>query len=118
MRKLVIQITLLWSIFFASPVHAEQTAEYFITKIDGPDLTTAVMAKQLLNAYAIGITWAEWDAVKRGASPVICMPDKLALTVDQTVDILRRAMTNNRSIAEAPAGLALMESLKSTFPCK
>lgn len=96
--------------------NAEATARVFLQRIDEGG-TVGEMWAQILNAYANGISWANTHMGNGGQPPMFCQPANLAITAGQNVDILRRYIEINPTIAEAPAGLAMLRALQATFPC-
>jgi hypothetical protein len=53
-----------------------------------------------------------------GLSPMFCLPTNLALTVEQTEDILRRAAKKVQTVPDdMPVSIILLGGLKDTFPC-
>jgi hypothetical protein len=46
-----------------------------------------------------------------------CIPGKLALTIEQTEDILNRYIKNHHPSDTMPISIALLFALEETFPC-
>jgi hypothetical protein len=99
----------------SSAAHAEMSANEMLAKIDaGGDQATLVTL--WLSGNANGISWVNVE-LKDGKAAVYCPPGKLAITPEQDVDILRRFVRDHPKYGGAPAGLAMFEALKFTFPC-
>jgi hypothetical protein len=81
--------------------------------------------KALIDIYVAGVrdglVILNASLVAHGASPLFCLPPKLALTSEQAADILTRQAKkdhdNNINDDNTPLGFPLLEGLKETFPC-
>ncbi|MGN3974207.1 Rap1a/Tai family immunity protein [Tsuneonella sp. SYSU-LHT278] len=104
-------------LIFAQPAHAEGTAKEFIALLDTGG-ATGESATIFLVGVSIGIGWADTELADRGQSRLVCEPEKLGLTPDQTVDIFRRFLAENKDLDDLPAGLIMLNALIETFPCK
>jgi hypothetical protein len=49
--------------------------------------------------------------------PLFCLPEKLALTVGQTEDIMMHQAEKITNPDQLPIGLLLAQGLQNTFPC-
>src|SRR6516164_4615338 len=49
--------------------------------------------------------------------PLFCLPEKLALTIEQAEDIMMRQAEKITDPHQLPIGLLLVEGLQNTFPC-
>jgi hypothetical protein len=57
--------------------------------------------------------------VKRDMSvDYYCPPSTIAFTPDQYINMLERYLKKEPGMGKMPLGLALLETLKSTLPCK
>ena len=86
-------------------------------QVDSPDRNVSSFFMRVLSSYGVGMTWANDDVKVSGGKALFCIPNKLAITEEQTADILRRAIKENAYIGDLPAGLALLTAYKNTFPC-
>jgi hypothetical protein len=100
-------------ILLPAPARAEPDARTFLEKIDkGEKIYLTV-----LNGYGVGLGWANTYVAEQGQPKIFCPPDKLAITAEQNVEILRRFVAVDPSIATAPAGMAMLFAYRSEFPC-
>jgi hypothetical protein len=53
----------------------------------------------------------------RKESPMYCQPEKLSLTADQLVDMLRRAVKDRPELDDADLASALLSVMQHTFAC-
>ena len=97
----------------STPAMAEGTANAFLEAIDSQSNITL----QILNGYMNGMDWMNTELGSIGQPMIYCAPEKLAITADQNADILREYVRENKWIGEVPAGLALLQAYKATFPC-
>jgi len=78
----------------------------------------ALFNKIYLAGVRDGLETVNGSLVAQGASPLFCMPAKLALTAEQTADIVTRtAAKATRNIDDLPIAIILLKGLKETFPC-
>lgn len=96
------------------PARAEADAKTFLAEIDAGKKTYLY----ILDAYANGFDWANTDLRAAKRQPLYCLPAKLAVTAEQSGAILRQFIKQNPVAANWPAGMALLEAFKDTFPCK
>ena len=107
-----------FSVAIGTPAHAEASAETFIRMLDDKsDQTAAVFARSQLHGYAIGLGWANQVVGDEIQRPLYCVPEALAITSEQNVDIFRRFVEQNPGIESSPAGLVLLYAYARTFPC-
>ena len=116
MIKHIITASMLALLALSSPAQAEETAKDTLAYIDGADEEVANLYNVFVSALGTGIQWANVVAHDNG-QPIFCPPEKLAITRDQKVQLLRTIVKDNPRLANASAGLALMLAYKETFPC-
>lgn len=93
----------------SSPAAAEMSAQEFMQQVDrGEQVPQVYMA-----GIATGIEWANASASKK----LYCAPQKLAITADQNLSMLREVLRETPRLATSPLGLVLMISYERTFPC-
>jgi hypothetical protein len=56
--------------------------------------------------------------MKRHGQPVFCMPGDLALTTEQTEDIMLKSADKRAAKGDVPVALLLLSGLQDTFPCE
>jgi hypothetical protein len=106
------------AIVFATPAAAEMDADVFLKYYDAANLENRQLYERILGATENGISWASAKAMNDGQRGIFCPPNKLALTDQQSVDILRRHVLAHTDHAKVPYGLVLLLALQETFPCK
>jgi hypothetical protein len=112
--KPTIALVGLWIAAFAVPAHAEMSAKDLISDYRAGNQLTAAF----IHGIDDGIGWEESYQEQNGGMRIYCQPGKLALTIEQDVDITSRYIAANPKAAEYPFGLALLLALKDTFPCQ
>lgn len=117
MIKHIITAAMLASLTLATPAQAEDTAKETLDKIDGANEEVASLYLVIVSALGTGIQWANIAAKSELGQALYCPPEKLTITGDQKVQLLRSVVKANPSLANAKAGLALMLAYKETFPC-
>ena len=65
-----------------------------------------------------GMGWLnDYLATARHEPRVYCPPDKLTLTGNQLVEILKKFVQRDQQYGDYPVGAALVYALKDVFPC-
>jgi len=54
----------------------------------------------------------------QGGQPAFCMPDNLALTVEQAEDIMLRRADKSSARGDMLVSILLLSGLRDTFPCE
>jgi hypothetical protein len=104
-------------------VKAEMTANQALHKYDKGTRDEQQLLEWGLAQTENGLSWANtYLKVNRKEQPLYCPPDKMVLTGNQILDILRRAKDDQpypggTTVGESPFGLAMIFALQSTFPC-
>jgi hypothetical protein len=107
-----------WMAAFIGPAFAEVDAQTFLKGYDGSGPDDRATLARILGATENGIAWTI-SAVKHDHGiDVFCTPNKLALTDQQDVDILRRYVQVHPKDGTYPYGLVLLMALRDAFPCK
>jgi len=71
-----------------------------------------------LTNFQEGLAWANIFLEKsRHENPFYCAPANLALTGQQIINILRRAIKEQPYLGKTPFRLATFMALQTTFPC-
>jgi hypothetical protein len=55
---------------------------------------------------------------KHGGPPAFCVPETLAMTTEQTEDIMRRSADKRSAKGDTPVALLLLWGLQDTYPCE
>lgn len=65
-----------------------------------------------------GMEWMQtYFEIKRNQKRAFCLPEKLHLTGEQILDIMRRQIGRRPEFATKPYEAVLLTSLQSVFPC-
>lgn len=115
--RIVAAIAGLAVLALSSAAKAENTAKQMLAEIEAGG-NSAVMTQVWISGNANGFTWANSELEQRGQRPLFCLPKKLALTIDQEVSILRKFVKERPFYGGVPTGVALLNALQETFPCK
>lgn len=118
MKHNFIRAAILASLLLAAPVHAEESAKVFLEKIDGRDQAAAADYTGRAFFIYVGFSWALSLVVYEGQKAFYCPPQKLAMTPDQIVSVMRNYVIKNPDDGDLPAGLALLNAIQETFPCE
>jgi hypothetical protein len=84
------------------------------------DEITRSFNKLYLDGLKEGLITFSVVLAREGISPLFCVPQKLALTVDQADDILMREAMRAKtavSLDDIPISIILLAGLRNTFPC-
>ena len=92
---------------------AEADARTFLDRIEDGDS----VYREVLHAYADGMSWANVLLQETGKEPLFCPPEDLSISAEQHADLLRRFVRDNPAAATSPAGLVMLFALQSAFPC-
>jgi hypothetical protein len=71
-----------------------------------------------LDGVREGLAIFDAELAVEGRQPLFCMPEKLALTVEQAEDIMMREAKKSTDPGDVPISLLLMKGLEDTFPCQ
>jgi hypothetical protein len=89
------------------------SAQTAIDKYKGSDPNTWLF----INGIQQGMEWYNSYLQVIGETPAYCPPQKVALTVDQIVDITERYLEEHGKSKQDPIGLMLLTALIDAFPC-
>jgi hypothetical protein len=99
-------------LLLALPARAELTARELLTQYDDR------IALAIVTGMGIGFSWYNGGASVQFGQQLYCQPDKLSITPQQFLAILRRHVRENPRDEYAPVGLAMLSALEATFPCR
>jgi hypothetical protein len=101
-------------ILATTPAAAELTAKSILERLERGDPSE----KLFLMGIGIGLSWAN-AGLNSGHKPLLfCVPEKVALTSEQELDILKRYVHENPASADFPVGGVLVSALIEAFPCR
>jgi hypothetical protein len=99
--------------------HAESDVNKFLRDYDAGNVVERHRMSDYLSSIETGMSWVNvFLAEDRKERPLYCPPNTLALTGDELVDILRRALEGSPEEGSRPLGLVLMTALQKAFPCQ
>jgi hypothetical protein len=96
-----------------TPAAAELTAKTVLERLERGDPAS----KFFMMGTGNGLSWANAQLYTIHKPQLFCVPEKLALTSEQEVDILRRYVEENPASADTPVGGVLLAALIDAFPC-
>jgi hypothetical protein len=109
MRKFL--MGLVGCVFLSAPANAEGTVNEVLARANERS-TQLIVA-----STADGISWSNSYLTMMKQQPMYCPPQKLAITVSQYMDILRRHVQEIPADGHDPIGFGLLNALQKTFPC-
>ena len=113
MIRAVIGAAALSLAFAATPASAQSNTRGALDLIAKGDRDAILV----VTAIEHGFGWANTDLKSRKQPQLYCAPMKIALTAEQTADILKRFVKANPVAAEFPVGFALLQAMQDAFPC-
>ena len=119
------RITALASVVILGAYVGQAVAEASLNEIlrdyDDPKATAAqrIMISSNLSSIEVGLGWANTLLrVQRMQAGLYCPPDKMEITPQQLMDILRGTLKDEPRLGDRPIGFAVLASLQRAFPCK
>jgi hypothetical protein len=115
--------TLCFLTMSAVQAKAEVTVKEYKTRMASSDAFQVAAMKFYIRGLGEGLTWANTQA-RAMKTPLFCSPRKLALTLENYIDIIDRQIEKRSSeITQAELegtfiGLMLTVGLEETFPCE
>jgi hypothetical protein len=97
------------------PVYAapqDATARALLTTWKAEDPSARLAAELIAGAFASGLSWGG----KLDGREVFCPPD--GLTGRQIMTAFEQFIADAQDMADKPYGVALVDSLRRTFPCQ
>ena len=109
----------------AMSLHAEIAVETYQEAMTSSDKPTIELMQSYVAGLGYGMAWTNGEAAKKNA-PVYCPPEKMALALQNYIDILDRQIKRitqsktltNEVLKTTPISLVLLGGLKDTFPCE
>ena len=109
MRKFLVALG--GCVFLSTQANADVTVNEILARANERS------AQLIVASTADGISWSNSYMATVKRQPIYCPPGKLAITVQQYMDILRRHVQENPSDGHDPIGFGLFNALLKTFPC-
>ena len=97
-----------------TPAFAELSAKSILERLAQGDSAS----KFYLMGNGNGLSWANSALYNKHMPLLFCVPEKVALTSEQELDILKRYVVENPATADRPVGAVLLTALIDAFPCK
>jgi hypothetical protein len=113
---LIMQLIGYLLIFQASPARAEASASDFIRLLNSEGDASWV-ARVRVGGIAQGFFWSNAFLTHQGLTSHYCAPERMAMTDEQVIDILKRHVQASPQKGSLPVGLVLMDALKEILPC-
>lgn len=116
-------ITLLLLATTGLPLRAEMTVKEYREAITSRNQSIVNLVKTYLEGLGEGMSWINTLELRKRSSPAYCEPDKLALTIQNYMQILdmeiaaSAAAMSKTQLDSTPIPILLLEGLKETFPC-
>ena len=107
---------------FPALARADLTAAEFLHSHNNPRLK--VMMESYLKGVADGFLRYSAGSTLRSRRehiddvPLFCVPGKLAITLEQDIDILRKYLEENPNHGSDSVGAVLLHARIDTFPCR
>ena len=95
----------------------EMSAADLLSKYDGANAEGRECVQLVVGYTENGLSWANAYLQHKGEAPLYCQPERLALTAEQSIDILRRYVNDHPAARDKPFGLGLFDALQETFTC-
>jgi hypothetical protein len=100
-------------------LEAEVSVKDYKQRMGSSNPTVVALTKAYVRGLGEGMSWASSAAQVGGGDGLFCPPQKLALTVENYVDIIDRQIKTARGDVENRyIGELLIIGLQETFPCK
>jgi hypothetical protein len=107
---------LIAGVLMLSPAHAEPSASEALKDMAKAD--QSAIPSVFLNGAVAGLTWANSWLDLDGKPRLFCPPDKLALTLEQDISILRHYVEEHPLLKDRPLSAVMLFALQDAFPCK
>jgi Rap1a immunity proteins len=101
------------AVLATTPAVAEMTAKSMLERLERGDPA----GRFFLMGTGNGLSWANAQLYTAHKPRLFCVPDKLALTSDQELDILKRYVREHPTFADMSVGAVLAEAMIDAFPC-
>ena len=102
--------------FTAAPVAAADVRLDFYRNPENETLRH--FSQMYLDGVKGGLMSYNAEIKKHGGQPVFCMPENLALTTEQTEEIMLKSADKRRAKGNMLVALLLLSGMQDTFPCE
>jgi len=115
--------TLLATVVFltlGTKLKADMTVKDYRANMASSNPDTVAITRAWIMGLGEGTEWTNTELVRAGKLPLYCQPPKLALGMDNYVDMINRrieANKDNPSLEIMHIGSLLIRQLADTFPC-
>ena len=104
-------LSLIGCLVLSGPAGAEGTANEVLS---APSRELEIY----FTAMGVAFSWSNGYIRANGDTSMYCQPEKLALSGQQYVEILRDHVRDNSRAGDLPVGFAMLQALSSIFPCQ
>ncbi|MGJ5022320.1 Rap1a/Tai family immunity protein [Bradyrhizobium oligotrophicum] len=98
----------------ATSARAEISASEAIRLFESGD----TQASAYLNGIETGLGWANASLIADNKPALFCVPEKIALTVHQQVDVMKKFIRSSPEFATRTAGQTMLFAFQEAFPCR
>jgi hypothetical protein len=74
--------------------------------------------ESFVEGMTLGLLWGNVTLKDQGQPLLYCQPEKLVITGNMMIDMMRSALKDNPRWGAFPLGMMTMVTLQRTFPCK
>jgi hypothetical protein len=101
------------SVLTTTTAVAEPTVSATLERLERGDPA----GKYFLMGLGAGLSWANATLNSEHKQLIFCVPEKVALTSEQELDILKRYVQANPEFGNLSVGAVLVAALIDAFPC-
>jgi hypothetical protein len=109
------------ALFFFGIIHpagADAPVKAFLQEYESASASLRETMESFVFDLNEGMGWLnDYLATTRHEPRVYCPPDKLTLTGNQLVEILKKFVQRDQQYGDYPVGAVLVYALKDVFPC-
>lgn len=111
-------ITLVIAYWAITPARADDMTIALFEQNISAGGRAAIEARWFIGGIESGLSWANAALEVYGRPKLYCEPGKVALTDDQMIDILRRAVQSHRVDTGSRLAPTLLLAFQEAFPCR
>ena len=102
----------------SAPALAEEAnAATFLAVYDAARPEDKAHLRNFVEALQNGVAWANAALKFQKQKPLYCEPEKLALTAEQVIDLIRKEVQARPSSGMFPWPAVMIRTLQNNFPC-
>jgi putative SOS response-associated peptidase YedK len=104
-------------LMFSIAARAEVDLKTFLETYDGADIAEKHHLAERLLDMQYGMAWTNAVIEAETGQHLYCPPETSALNGEQLVDMLRKKAAEGPRLNDISFGLAILSTLRMTFPC-